>query len=329
MVTLSHFTKVLGLAASACALQVAFTPTVRAQSAPAQTVSLENTVSFANQDTNTGDVFINPYGGYVMRGNRWQATQEYYTVTPNTVLEFMFRPQRLGEIHGIGLDDDNTVSSQRIFKLAGSQNWGIGGEYTYDRTDGKNQKFTIPIGQYYTGENMRVVFVSDNDVNNPQNVSVFKNVKLYEATPPPSTGCITDQQQRLLDAHNNARSVGRQCGDTWMPAAPELAWNCTLGQAAANHSQDMATHNFVNHYGSDGLSPFDRISNLGYNYRTAGENIFAGGATVNSAMNAWLGSPGHCKNIMGQGYTELGGAMKQNSGSTYNYYWTVNFGAPR
>lgn len=295
----------------------------------AQSVNLNNTVAFANQDSNSGTVFVNQYGALVMRGNRWQATQEYYDVTPNTVLEFLFRPRKNGEIHGIGLENDNAVSSQRIFKLAGSQNWGIRGEYTYDRTDGKNQKFTIPIGQYYTGTNLRVVFVSDNDVNNPQNVSVFKNVKLYESTPPPTTGCITPMQQQLLDAHNNARSTGRQCGNTYMPAAPALTWNCKLGQAAANHSQDMATNDFFSHTGSDGLSPFDRMSNLGYNYRTAGENIFAGGATVSSGVNAWLQSPGHCTNIMGQGFTEMGGAMKQNSSSTYNYYWTVNFGAPQ
>ena len=298
-------------------------------SASAQTVSLENTVSFANQDRNSGSVFINPYGALVMYGNRWQATQEVYTVTPNTVLEFLFRPRNDGEIHGIGLENDNAATSGRIFKLAGSQNWGIRGDYTYNRDDGKNQKFTIPVGQYYTGDNLRVVFVNDNDVDNPKNASVFKNVRLYEATPDPATGCITAMQQALLDAHNNARSAGRQCGSTYMPAVPELTWSCELGQAAADHSQDMASNNFFSHTGSDGLSPFDRMSNLGYDFSSAGENIFAGGATVSSAVNAWLDSPGHCSNIMSAGFTEMGGAMKQNSNSTYQYYWTVDFGTPR
>lgn len=302
-----------------------------AQTTLAQTVDLNNTVSFANQDTNTGDVFVNQYNTLVMRGNRWQATQQRYTITPNTVLEFEFRTRRVGEIHGIGLDSDNFVSSQQIFNLIGSQNWGIRGQYTYERTDEKHQKFRIPVGQYYTGDNMRVVFVSDNDVENPVNVSFFKNVKLYEAsTPaPPPTSCLTPTQQALLDAHNQARSVGRQCGTEFKPPAPALKWSCTLGQAASNHSKDMADNDFFSHTGSDGLSPFDRMTNLGYVYRRAGENIFAGGQTVNAAMNAWLQSPGHCANIMEPGFTEMGGALKQNNNATYRYYWTVNFGTPR
>lgn len=303
-----------------------------AHGATAQTVSLENTVAFANQDSNTGSVFVNNWGALIMRGNRWQATQEVYSVTANTILEFDFRAPKLGEIQGIGLENDNYASSQRIFKLAGTQNWGIRDEFTYERTDGKNQRFSIPIGQYYTGDNLRVVFVSDNDVSNPANVSVFKNVRLYEAdatTPQPPVGCLSDLQQQLLDAHNAARSVGRQCGTNFMPAVPALTWSCTLGQVATNHSQDMASNNFFSHTGSNGLSPFDRMSNLGYNYRAAGENIYAGSASASSATNAWLQSPGHCANIMSPSFTEMGGAMQQNSSSTYRYYWTVNFGTPR
>ena len=144
-------------------------------------------------------------------------------------------------------------------------------------------------------------------------------------TPTPDT-CITQTQQTLLNAHNNARATGRNCGDTFHPAAPPLVWNCTLGQAAKNHSDDMANNNFFSHTGSDGLSPFNRISNLGYVFKTAAENIAAGQRTADSVVASWLTSDGHCKNIMNPAYEEFGGALTKNDDATFRYYWTGVFG---
>ena len=114
-----------------------------------------------------------------------------------------------------------------------------------------------------------------------------------------------------------------------MSAAPALTWNCTLGEAATNHSQDMASKNFFSHTGSDGLSPFDRMTNLGYSFSTASENIAAGQRDVAAVMTSWLNSDGHCRNLMSASFTEYGGALIEDSGSTYRLYWTSNFGRPR
>jgi len=295
----------------------------------AQEVPLANTLPFADQDTNTGEVFVNNWGTLVMRGNRWQVTQDAFTVTANTVIEFEFRAKKIGEVHGIGLENDNTVTSNRIFKLTGSQEWGRTNVATYTKTDGSFQKFSIPVGKYYTGDNLHVVFVSDNDVDNPVNASFFKNVKIVQSDTNPNPGnCMTALQQELLDAHNQARATGRQCGNTFMPAVAPLTWNCTLGKAAENHSNDMASNDFMSHTGSDGLSPFDRMANLGYNYQAAGENVAAGYSSVSSVMSGWLSSSGHCQNIMSSSFTEMGAAMKENTNSTYRWYWTVDLGKP-
>ena len=142
-----------------------------------------------------------------------------------------------------------------------------------------------------------------------------------------NTDCaLTDVQQSLLDAHNNARSTGRYCGSTYYEAAPALTWNCQLATAATSHSTDMAENNFISHTGSDGSNPGDRISAAGYSYSTYGENVAAGYTTADSALAGWLSSAGHCANIMNATFTEMGADKISNTAADYVHYWTGVFG---
>ena len=140
---------------------------------------------------------------------------------------------------------------------------------------------------------------------------------------------LSATQQALLDAHNQARATARSCGGTHYSVAPALTWNCKLAAAAHKHSQDMATNNFMDHTGSDGSSPGDRIAAEGYNFSYWAENVAAGYTTVDQVMNAWLNSSGHCSNIMSQNVTELGADLVTNSNSSYSTYWTGAFGRPQ
>jgi uncharacterized protein YkwD len=141
---------------------------------------------------------------------------------------------------------------------------------------------------------------------------------------------LTDLQQELLDAHNAARAVARSCeaGGVVLPVAATLEWNCILAEAAFNHSEDMATVDFFNHIGSDGLDVADRVTNLGYSYFAVGENIAAGQGDVDSVMAGWLSSRGHCLNIMSGDYTQLGAARVESTTAEYDTYWTVVFARP-
>ncbi|MCU7929720.1 MAG: Ig-like domain-containing protein [Candidatus Thiodiazotropha sp. (ex Codakia rugifera)] len=137
--------------------------------------------------------------------------------------------------------------------------------------------------------------------------------------------CMNTSNKVMLTLVNNARAVTRACGTTSYPATSSLAWHCNLEQAAQGHSTSMADNNFFSHTGLDDSSPGDRITAAGYNWRTYGENIAAGYADEETAMNAWLNSPGHCANLMNPNFTEMGEAVAENPDSQYRIYWTQNF----
>ena len=136
---------------------------------------------------------------------------------------------------------------------------------------------------------------------------------------------------RLLARVNQARAAGANCGSdgTCSPAA-SVTWNDLLTQAAIGHSQDMAAHNYFSHTSLDGRLVSDRVNASGYAWTMLGENIAAGQPTVDSVVDAWMGSPGHCANIMRPEYREMGVAcVPGGSANTYATYWTMDLGRPR
>ncbi|MCU7878120.1 MAG: Ig-like domain-containing protein [Candidatus Thiodiazotropha sp. (ex Lucinoma borealis)] len=137
--------------------------------------------------------------------------------------------------------------------------------------------------------------------------------------------CMNTSNKVMLTLVNNARAVARTCGTNNYSATSSLAWHCNLEQAAQGHSTSMADNNFFSHTGLDDSSPGDRITAAGYNWRTYGENIAAGYADEEAAMNGWLNSPGHCANLMNPNFTEMGEAVAENPASQYRIYWTQNF----
>lgn len=136
-------------------------------------------------------------------------------------------------------------------------------------------------------------------------------------------------EKELLSLINRARSTVRQCGNKNYPAASPLSWNKLLEAAAASHSEDMARQNFLSHTGSDGLNVSNRVSSEGYAWRSIGENIAAGYETAKAVVDGWLSSSGHCANIMNSTYSEMGGAMVEDSNSDYRRYWTLVVAKPR
>ncbi|MES2534598.1 MAG: CAP domain-containing protein [Pseudomonadota bacterium] len=128
---------------------------------------------------------------------------------------------------------------------------------------------------------------------------------------------------------NAARANNRMCGATFYKAVPALAWNTKLFNAAAGHSHDMATKNYFSHTSKHGRTFSQRITNAGYAWRSAGENIAAGYTTTEKVMEGWLKSAGHCANIMSANFTEIGMSCVKTTTSAYKYYWTMDLARPR
>jgi hypothetical protein len=132
-----------------------------------------------NQDE--GDYEIKDDGMTIrLWGNAWKSVPLNYEVGPYTLLEFDFGSTASAEIHAIGLDTDDKVSSNRTFKLFGSQNWGVLQYFNYEYP-GEWMSFIIPVGMHFTGPISNMFFCVDDDVAPKNGDSWFRNIRIYES----------------------------------------------------------------------------------------------------------------------------------------------------
>ncbi len=143
---------------------------------------------------------------------------------------------------------------------------------------------------------------------------------------PPNDLPLNEFQSLVLDLVNDARAQSRNCGGTFFPAAPAVNWDERIESAALKHSQDMAQNENFSHTGTDGSNAGDRLLVESYNWNTWGENILVGLDAATSAIDAWIGSPGHCSIIMNPSFKEVGAGVAQGlfQGGAASY-WTLLF----
>lgn len=152
-------------------------------------------------------------------------------------------------------------------------------------------------------------------------------------TPSPLTAATTCSisafQAAIVAEVNRRRASAQSCGSrgTFAAAMP-LRWNDTLFRAAAGHARDMVTGNFFSHTGSNGSTVGDRITAIGYAWASVAENIAAGQPTVTRVVDAWMGSDGHCANVMNPAMEEFAVACVYNTTNKANY-WVMELGKPR
>lgn len=139
---------------------------------------------------------------------------------------------------------------------------------------------------------------------------------------------LSPYAQEVLDRVNALRASGARCGSRVMDAAPPLQWSPSLERAAAVQVRDMAQRNTVSHAGSDGSDVAARVSREGYNWSAVGENAAAGNATLAATLAQWMGSPGHCSNLMGGHFRELAVVGVRLPGQGFEWYWIMVLAAP-
>ncbi len=124
------------------------------------------------------------------------------------------------------------------------------------------------------------------------------------------------------------------------PPQPPLFYDFNLNRAARQHSQEMADLNYFSHNSADGGSFAMRVRQYYTASTTIGENIAAGthGSELR-AMHQWLcdavnnvccvdgqSCDGHRRGIMNGNFRALGVGYGFSSTSTYDHYWTQDFG---
>ena len=134
-------------------------------------------------------------------------------------------------------------------------------------------------------------------------------------------------EARVLEIVNQHRAQGASCGSAGQfgPTDP-LQMDPALRCAARKHSMDMAERGYFEHVSPDGQEPWDRIEAAGYAFEAAGENIAGGSPDAEGTMAQWMGSDGHCSNIMNPGFTDIG--VGYFPGGEFGTLWTQNFAAP-
>ncbi|MGV3721236.1 MAG: CAP domain-containing protein [Actinomycetota bacterium] len=171
------------------------------------------------------------------------------------------------------------------------------------------------------------------------------------------TGCEQAAQMAPRDAGRRApaRQSGDKGGDRLIEAKPQspetaqmekeafqqinqlrkekglapLKSDEKLTQLARGFSRLMAEEKFFDHESPSGETVVDRARKAGLEYWRLGENIFKSVNVPNPAdraVDAWMKSPGHRKNILTEEFTTTGlGVWKQGK----TVYFTQEFTRPR
>jgi uncharacterized protein YkwD len=110
---------------------------------------------------------------------------------------------------------------------------------------------------------------------------------------------------------------------------PPLVADPRLDLAAQKHAEDMLARIYYSHETPEGAAPRQRLQAAGFLADAVGENIAAGHFSVDTAMNAWLHSSGHRRNILESRFTHLGvGIAVGGYEHRYQVLWVQDFGRP-
>lgn len=118
---------------------------------------------------------------------------------------------------------------------------------------------------------------------------------------PDVLGYATDIRIEQLLAATNAKRV--EAG-----LAP-LVLDQRLSRAATLKAKDMFAKNYWAHNSPDGKTPWELVTESGYRYSVAGENLAKNFSVSSGVVDAWMASPTHKDNIMRGDYKDIGFAV--------------------
>lgn len=101
----------------------------------------------------------------------------------------------------------------------------------------------------------------------------------------------------LLSSTNTQRSAN---------GVGTLTLNSKLNSAAQAKANDMMVNDYWAHTSPSGLTPWYWITQAGYSYQSAGENLAYGFATSADTVTGWMNSPSHRANLLNGSFKEVG-----------------------
>jgi uncharacterized protein YkwD len=120
----------------------------------------------------------------------------------------------------------------------------------------------------------------------------------------------------------NHQRIGRH-----LPALRELR---RLDRSAQRWTDSMVWSGNFSHTGG-GSDPGARISAAGFSWSAMGENIATGFPTPRDVVSVWMGSTGHCHNILDPQFSDVGTGVSTRPVSGFASgpaTWTQDFGLP-
>lgn len=121
---------------------------------------------------------------------------------------------------------------------------------------------------------------------------------MWPSGPNPVLGYATDMSSYGLLTNTNEERTSR--------GLKALTTNSKLATAAQNKAADMAAKDYWSHVSPSGKTPWAFITEAGYSYQTAGENLAYGFATSSDTVTGWMNSSEHRANILNTSYTNIG-----------------------
>ena len=123
----------------------------------------------------------------------------------------------------------------------------------------------------------------------------------FHARMPDILGYATDIHVEKLLAATNAKRQAAGLGP--------LAFDSQLSAAAARKAADMVGNNYWSHTSPKGATPWQFITESGYAYAVAGENLAKNFSDSQGVVEAWMASTTHRDNLLKSSYRDVGFAV--------------------
>lgn len=133
-------------------------------------------------------------------------------------------------------------------------------------------------------------------------VLIFATAALYflRLSAPQILGQVTFSAGQIITLTNEQRVA---------QGLSALTYNSFLAQGAGAKAADMFANDYWAHNSPSGRTPWSFITEAGYKYIFAGENLARDFNDPQSAVGAWMGSPSHRSNILDKNFREIGVAV--------------------